>query len=82
MTEVMGPFEDLTIERIVESWNNGQKQQMAVMINYYGTEFWYDFANWLLEMQIDDMPDYHLFVLITISYNAKFPHPNQAKLKY
>ena len=81
MTEVFGPFEDVTIEQILESWHNGQKHQMAVMINYYGTEFWYDFASWLLANSDDYITESNLFTLITVNYNAWFPHPNQQDMK-
>ncbi len=79
MTEIFGPFENVTIEQIVTSWENGQKQQMAVMINYYGHEFWYEFAKWLLDKEQWDHEKYNarLFVQVTVSYNAWYPHPQQ-----
>ncbi len=78
MTEVFGPFEGVTIEQIVRSWDDGQKHQMAVMINYYGNEFWYDFAKWILAGEEGrHSRNNHLFVQIVISYNAWYPHPQQ-----
>jgi hypothetical protein len=78
MSEVMGPFPDVTLEEILTSYENGQKKQASVMINWYGTEFWYDYASWLVETAVGEV-DYHNFVLMVISYNVHFPHPNHLK---
>lgn len=77
MAEVFGPFDDVTLDEIYESYINGQKKQMAVMINYYGTEFWYDFARYVLELPVDEEKWFNIYTLVVISYNANFPHINQ-----
>lgn len=77
MTEVFGPFEDVTLEEIFNSYQNGQKRQASVMINYYGTEFWHDYAQYVREMSMDEEKWFNWYVLIVISYNIHFPHPNQ-----
>lgn len=79
MGEVMGPFPDVTLEEILLSYENGQKKQASVMINWYGVDFWYDYATWLT--QNEEITDYHNFVLMVISYNVHFPHPNQQDVK-
>ena len=81
MTETFGPFEGVTLEEIYTSYINGQKHQMAVMINYYGPEFWKDFAGYVLELSNDEERWFKIYTLVVVSYHTWFPHPNQQDMK-
>lgn len=69
---------DDKIQEIYNSYINGQRKQMSEQINYYGSEFWRDFYNWI-EYNIQGLQvRYNLYTQITITYNALFPYINQS----
>ena len=67
-------YPDYTVSDILDSYINGQKKQAAVQINYYGTEFWRDFRDYLIDLEYPLSRQLDLYQGIVISYNDNLPH--------